>query len=520
MQPRDYQLKFVDDFRQAVAEGDRCCVGVLPTGAGKTVIASKIAERVVSKGHRLLFLAHRDPLILQTESKFKAFGLETGIIKAGYSPNPSAPAQIAQIQTLATGNIPVPDWDVLILDEAHYTSFFKFTEQLLEESRHNRRKIVLGLTATPYRLGKKSLADHYTRLIEGPTVRSLTKQGYLVPARYFGYEDLDLKSVGVSSHTGDFDERELQKAVNNKVLNCKLTQEYQRLAGKRRGIVFAVGVEHARDIASEFTQAGIPAACVDGTMSNKQRQAVYAGLKKGELQVITSVATLTEGYDEPSLECVILARPTLSRALYMQMVGRGIRLCPDIGKTDCLVYDFGTGNIERFGRIDEPIEISLANSVVEETPVELITCPKCSAYISARARICLECRTVLVEVKNTDDLEPFDDIPNEDAAEKLSDEEIEQCRIYRRHLREAYQHGYKPGWAIIKFREQYGIYPPAWWGQGALFGSNPTSTKQQQYSTYLKQLASKHGEIETWVDRHLELEFGQGFNVPSLALMG
>jgi len=117
MQPRDYQLKFVDDFRQAVAEGDRCCVGVLPTGAGKTVIASKIAERVVSKGHRLLFLAHRDPLILQTESKFKAFGLETGIIKAGYSPNPSAPAQIAQIQTLATGNIPVPDWDVLILDK-------------------------------------------------------------------------------------------------------------------------------------------------------------------------------------------------------------------------------------------------------------------------------------------------------------------------------------------------------------------------------------------------------------------
>jgi len=270
----------------------------------------------------------------------------------------------------------------------------------------------------------------------------------------------------------------------------------------------------------ENPYAGIPAACVNGTMSNRQRQAVYVGLKKGEIQVITSVATLTEGYDEPSLECVILARPTLSQALYMQMVGRGIRLCPDIGKTDCLVYDFGTGNVERFGRIDEPIEISLENLNVDENPAEVINCPKCGACTSTRTRICSECRTILIEPKEDDELEPFDDVPDEAASEQLSEEEIEQCRIYRQHLREAYQQGYKPGWAIIKFREQYGIYPPAWWGQGAVFGSNPTPTKQEQYTTHIKQLATKHGEIEPWVDRHLELEFGQGFNVPSLALIG
>lgn len=515
MQLRNYQLQFIKDFRQAVVEGDRYCVGVLPTGGGKTVIAAKIAEGVVNKGKSFLFLAHRDPLIFQTHSKFQSFGIETGIIKSGVKPNPAAPAQIAQIQTLATGSVPVPNWDLLIFDEAHYTSFFKFSEQLLEGSRSDRHKVVLALTATPYRLGKKSLADHYTRLIQGPTVRSLTDQGFLVPVRYFGHEQLDIKRVGISSRTGDFDERQLQQAVNSKTLNIKLVQEYKRLAVVRRGIVFAVGVDHAKDIATEFNNAGISAAHVDGTMSNKKRQVIYAALKQGEIQVIVSVATLTEGYDEPSLECVVLARPTLSRALYMQMTGRGIRLCPEIGKTDCLLYDFGTGNCQRFGHIDDPIDIRLQTLAIEENLTELIPCPKCSAYLSIRARICSECRTILVELKE-EEPEPFDDVPDEPATEQLSEEEIGQLQLYRRQLRAAYQNGYKPGWAIVKFKAEHGTYPPAWWGQGAIFGSNSSEIQRSQYASHLKQLSNKHNHDESWVARYLELEFGEGYNMKSL----
>ena len=461
MQLRDYQIQFVEDFRQALAEGDRYCVGVLPTGAGKTVIAAQIAQNVVKKGKRLLFMAHRDPLIFQTLDKFEAFGLDTGIIKSGNPLNLAAPAQIAQIQTLATGSIEVPDWDLLILDEAHYTSFFQFSEQLLEQSRGSRGKAVLALTATPYRLGKKSLADHYTRLILGPTVRSLTERGFLVPARYLGHEKLDLTRVGVSARTGDFDERQLQQALNTKALNQKLAQEYQRLAGKRRGIVFAVGIEHCKGITEAFNEAGIPAAFIDGSMSTKKREKVYTALKQDVIQAIISVGTLTEGYDEPLIECVVLARPTLSPALYEQMVGRGIRLCSDIGKTDCIVYDFGTGNYQRFGRIDEPKEISLENMVRQENPIEVINCPKCSTYISARARICPECRTILVE-KVEPELEPFDDVPDEFASEQLSDEELEQRQQYRELLKTAYQQGYKPGWAIVRYKEEHGTFPAAW----------------------------------------------------------
>ena len=153
MQLRDYQIQFVEDFRQALAEGDRYCVGVLPTGAGKTVIAAQIAKNVVKKGKRLLFMAHRDPLIFQTQNKFEAFGIDTGIIKSGNPLNLSAPAQIAQIQTLATGSIEVPEWDLLILDEAHYTSFFQFSEQLLEQSRGNRGKAVLASDCYPLPTG-------------------------------------------------------------------------------------------------------------------------------------------------------------------------------------------------------------------------------------------------------------------------------------------------------------------------------------------------------------------------------
>jgi superfamily II DNA or RNA helicase len=517
MQLRDYQTQFVDDFRHALAQGDRYCVGVLPTGAGKTVIAAQIAKNVVDKGKRLLFLAHRDPLIFQTRSKFEAFGLDTGLIKAGQPLNPTAPAQIAQIQTLATGNIEVPDWDLLILDEAHYTSFFQFSEQLLEQSRGSRGKAVLALTATPYRLGKKSLADHYTRLIQGPTVRSLTERGFLVPARYFGHDKLDLKRVGVSARTGDFDERQLQQALNTKALNQKLAQEYQRLAGQRRGIIFAVGIEHCKGITEAFNEADIPAAFIDGSMSTKKRDTVYSALKQDRIQAIVSVGTLTEGYDEPLIEFVGLARPTLSPALYEQMVGRGIRLCDAIGKTDCIVYDFGTGNYQRFGRIDAPKEISLENMVKPENPVEVINCPKCSAYISALARLCPECRTVLVETVEPE-LEPFDDVPNEFASEQLSDEELEQRQQYRKWLRTAYQQGYKPGWAIVRYKEEHGTFPTAWWGQGAIFGLNPTDTQREQYTNHLRHLADKHKHDADWIDRYVELEFGEGFNAPSLAL--
>jgi len=519
MEPRPYQTQVVQDFHHAVTEGDRHCLAVLPTGSGKTVIAAKVTQDYVTWGKRVLFLAHRAPLITQAYTNFQLFGIDTGIIQSGQPLNLHAPVQVGQLQTLATGNVEIPDWDLLILDEAHYTSFFKLSETLIAQSWDDPRKVVLGLTATPYRLGKRSLGEHYTRMIEGPTVKHLTEAGFLVPVRYFGHDLLDLKRVGISSRTTDFDERQLQQVMNSKILNTKLAQEYKRLATHRRGIVFTVGIDHAKGVTDAFNQADIPSAYVDGTMSNTKREKIYTALHDGNIQVIVSVATLTEGYDEPTLECVVIARPTLSRALYMQMVGRGIRICPEIGKTDCIFYDFGTGNRLRFGRHDDPIDLHLDTTPINENPLEVINCPKCGAYITHRTRLCRECHTVLIEPIPPEELDPFEDVPDEAAAENMSKEEYEQCHHYRTALRNSYQNGYKPGWAALRFKESYGSYPPSWWGQGAIFGSTPSPIQQTQYKTYLERLAAKHEHDDQWVDRYLELEFGQGFNAPSLALL-
>lgn len=510
----DYQERLYSNTRDAVRAGHRRILACLPTGGGKTFVGGELAFRAVNKGNPVLFLAHRDSLIGQAYKTFNQdFGLHTGILKSGIKPDLSAPVQVAQVQSLPSLKHSLPPWKLCIIDEAHSTTFFKVVKDLVGA---NPDGIVIGLTATPFRLGKQYLSEHYTTLVQGPSPSELIERGKLVPPRYFGYEALDLSKVSVSQRTGDFDESQLQKALDNKPLNQKLVREYKRLASQRKGIVFTSGVQDSKNLAEAFNEAGIPAAHLDGSVPNKKRRKLYEAHESGEIQVIVNVGTLTEGYDCRSIECVVLKRPTLSRALFIQMIGRGLRTSSETGKTDCIVLDFGTGNLDRFGRIEDELKLSLDKPPEAKTEVKLVPCPQCRAMITVFQRTCPECGfNVKPDAPNQPKL--LEPIPHESAAEQLSPEELRQQAYYRRQLALAYREGYKPGFALVKFKDLYGAYPPAWWSQGAVFGTDPHPSKQAEYLERMVALAEQHGLDDAWIARQIKLEFGDGFQVDSIA---
>ena len=185
--------------------------------------------------------------------------------------------------------------------------------------------IFIGLTATPYRLKKsEGMGDIFETLVSAPMPHKLIDSGYLSKPSYYGLHQPDLQRV--KTVAGDYDEHQLAIARDKPELIAQLVEEWRKLAYGRRTIVFAVNVQHSQNICTAFNNCGIPAAHVDGKTSIKQRTEIYKQLAAKDIYVLCSCMTLTEGFDVPSVNAVILARPTQSIALYHQMVGRGLRL--------------------------------------------------------------------------------------------------------------------------------------------------------------------------------------------------
>ena len=499
MQLRDYQEQLVQDLRLAIAQGYRRILAYLPTGGGKTVVASAIVRKAIEKGHRANFILHRDPLVSQTSEKFTCFGIPHGIIKSGFPETPDAPVQICGVQTMDARQLPIPP-GLTLIDEAHSVSFYrKLTELFLEPDR-----IILGFTATPFRRGKKKLTDLYQILVKGPEPDQLIKAGHLVPGRYFAYSEIDLTSVGISRRSGDFNEGDLQRALNFKALNQHVVAEYRRMALGRRGIVFTCGVDHSKAIRDEFLAADIPCTHIDGTTPYRDRQRMFAQQKSGDVPLISSVETVAEGYDQPSVSWIGGVRPTLSHALHVQMLGRAARPCAEIKKTDFVVSDFGTGNLQRFGRLEDQVNVTLQlprrSKSNHEAPTKV--CSNCSAVILAWRLVCPECHAATGAA--------IEDVPEEALSEYLSDEELAQRQHYRRFCRLAYERRYKPGWAALTYRDRYGCFPADWWSFGAVFKERDDDARAA-YQRYLQALATQHDHDLRWVERYMTVEFGEGY---------
>lgn len=342
---RPYQLEAIAAIESFAAEGGRRGLVVLPTGTGKTVIFSEAIKRRASKRRksRAIVLAHRDELLGQAAHKLAEVGLtEVGRVAAGDN-DVDAPVVLASVQTASRDKrlarlIASGAFDTVIVDEAHHAvakSYHKVLEAL--GAFADGGPLTLGFTATAERGDRRGLAPVFERIIYSRTMLPMIREGYLADLRGLQVGlDIDLRQMRTTG--GDFNIGDLGLGLTTAKAPEHIVEAYRRHGQNRKALVFLPTVALATETAERFRRAGVKAEVVDGTMSPELRAPILARLHSGETQIVCNCAVLVEGFDEPSIEAILLARPTKSRGFYVQQLGRGTRPYP--GKADCLVMDF------------------------------------------------------------------------------------------------------------------------------------------------------------------------------------
>lgn len=372
MRLRDYQFQAVADI-EAAFESNKRALFVLPTGGGKTTIFSQVAKDAVAKGERVLVLAHRRELIEQAAARLKLFGLSVGLVLSGEEMTPEAPVQVASIQTLVRrfGHVKAPD--LIIVDESHRAVADSYA-RVLKEYPDAR---VLGMTATPCRLDGKGLRESFSVIVEGPSVEDLIGRKFLMRPVVYSASIPDL--TGIRTRGGDYAADELAAALERSTICGDAVREYKRLTPGKSAIAFCVNVRHAKATADAFNAAGMRAEVLTGETSKDERAGILSRLRSGETKVVASIETLTEGFDFEGLDVVLLMRPTKSLALYLQMVGRVLRVAA--GKVRAVVLDL-SGNTLRHGLVEEVRDWSLdgvkENAKTRATNGDMLTTRLCT----------------------------------------------------------------------------------------------------------------------------------------------
>ncbi|MGL4648818.1 MAG: DEAD/DEAH box helicase, partial [Caldilineaceae bacterium] len=320
---RPYQHEAIIELRKGFSAGHvRQIVGA-PTGSGKTVLAAAIAQLAQARGRQAWFLCDRTALIRQTVRSFEELGLSVGTVWRDIgSCFGDEDVVVASTQTLASrrrtsGKLP-DKAGMIIIDEAHI--LHRYHIDLM--TRWDAMPVV-GLSATPMR---KGLGRHFTNLVRGPTIAELIEQGYLVGFRAYGPSEPDLRGVHIRG--GDFVESELADVMADAKVIGDVVSNWERLGENRSTIIFAVNIAHSTALVEAFCAAGHAAAHIDCHTPEATREEIYRDFRSGRLKILCSVAVLALGFDVPSVSCVVMARPTMSEALYIQQAGRGTRMSP------------------------------------------------------------------------------------------------------------------------------------------------------------------------------------------------
>ena len=364
---RPYQTELVEKIRFEFAKHRRV-LAVAPTGAGKTVTFAYITLNAMQKNRRVFVVAHRAEIVEQISGALDAMGVRHGRIQPGHTMT-DHPVQVAMIQTLARRLDKITRPDLLVVDEAHHG--VAGTWQTVCEAWAGIR--ILGVTATPERLDGEGLGAAFDAMVVGPNMHDLINAGFLAKYRYLAPpERADLS--GIKTRMGDFAVDELAAAMDKAVVTGSAVEHYRQHLGGRPAVAFCVTVQHAEHVAEEFRAAGFRAASVDGAMEKRQRREIIAGIGDGTYQVLTSCELISEGVDIPVVAGAILLRRTQSLGMYLQQVGRALRLKPDGG--DAVILDH-VGNIHLHGMPDAPREWSLDAKKRKPAAVGVTTCEEC-----------------------------------------------------------------------------------------------------------------------------------------------
>lgn len=433
-QDRDYQTEAVQSIWNYFMSSTGNPLVAMPTGTGKSVVIARFLQSVLMRypAQRILILTHAQELIAQNYKKLKGLwpfspaGIYSAGLKTKDSSKPITFAGIASIvkQAMLFGHI-----DLILIDECHLVSpaeatmYQRFIRDLKKRNPYLK---VIGFTATPWRLGHGRLTDPIVKTIDGEEVEipslftdvcfdithpeafaRLIAEGYLSPLSAKRTKTL-LDVTGVHMRGGEFIEKELQDAVDrDDITEAALREALELGHDRKKWLVFATGIDHAKTIAGMLNMMGISARCVHSKMKEDgdDRDEVLEGHKRGDFRAIVNNNVLTTGYDDPEIDFIIILRPTASSVLWVQMLGRGTRplFAPgpyDLntyegrwaaiyagGKKNCLVADYAA-NSSRLGPIDDPLIPSRRGKGGGVAPVK--ECPACECYVHASLRFCKE----------------------------------------------------------------------------------------------------------------------------------
>ena len=392
--PRPYQAKAIEDIRGAFAGGSKRVVFVLPTGGGKSAVASMIGAGLYRNSKKALYLGHRIEIVEQLGGAVRNASVPFSFLTAGTFGMPTSQIIVGSIGTVSSRKHRLA-WqpDLIFVDECHH-AMAKTWRDLIE---HFPNAKVVGLTATPCRLDGRGLGELFDTMIEGPHTDELIRDGFLCD--FVAYAPSAPNLSGVHVRGGDYVNKELEDAMRKAAITGDAVKHYAKLAHDKSAVVFCVSVAHAEEVAGKFRDAGYDFRSIDGKMQSSQRRQLIDMMTKGQIHGLTSCDIISEGTDIPRIECAILLRPTKSLGLYKQQVGRGLRPFP--GKDKLIILDHA-GNVHVHGLPDARIEWSLDGGAKRGGAGEKIaavrTCIKCFA-VHKPAPVCPRCGYVY-EVKS------------------------------------------------------------------------------------------------------------------------
>ena len=417
---------------------------------------AEIARRTTKNNNRVMFLIHRKEVLDQAVKTFKEQGVNPNLLTAG------------MVQTLTRRVDKLPTPDVILVDEAHH-ALAKSYQRILSKFP---KSIVLLFTATPHRTGRMQLDQIADDIIVGQSIHELTDKGFLAPFRYFQPpDDFDSKLLKRGS-TGDFTNESMQEAMSTRIFG-HIVKQYKRIASGMQAVVYTYSIDSAHKIAAEFNESGITARSVNGKTPQDMRDHIVRMFRDQRIKILVNVNLFTEGVDLPNVDCVIMARPTASLALYLQFSMRCLN--PRPGKT-AIIIDHAN-NFKTFGYPDDDRDWKKAiksgkqksKTLLTDPGLSIVTCDYCFAVVKAsevkdgKCPICGKPIKVH-EAKPVSDVDLIEaskerqntirEIVKNDLLKSVANKSVSELHSLRELQAYAKLHSYKPGWAWFQAKRK------------------------------------------------------------------
>jgi len=455
---REYQENGIVLVKNSLAKGNKRVVFGLATGGGKSLVAETIIAGAMNKGKHVMFVVNRVQLADQMSSHLNKARIEHGILQGANTRGEYHQVLIASIDTIYKRGW--PEVDLIIIDECHSCAGNMKFQAMLE---HYSTTPVVGVTATwmVRGLGKEyEWGKVFEDIVCPITIPELIEQKYLVDVDIYAPGEPDL--TGVKVVAGDYQEKALAVACDKPKLIADIVETWQKLANGKKTIVFAVDIAHSKHIVEQFCKIGVTAEHIDYRMEYDEKKEIVRRFKAGEFTMLSNCALLSEGFDAPATECMILARPTKSIKCYIQMAGRILR--PFEGKERAILLDH-SGSTKELGFPTDihPVELDdgkpkkTTGSDKEKKEALPKKCPSCSYLKPAKDHKCPICGFAPQKASDVEVVAGV--LTKKEKAKEAKLAGLDKQAVFSELYQMAKERGYKPGWCANQYRGIFGVWP-------------------------------------------------------------